>query len=336
MSDKKLRWGILSTAKIGIRAVIPAIQQSCNGEVVAMASRDATKANETAQSLGIPRAFASYEAMLASPDIDAVYNPLPNSLHKEWTIRAAEHGKHILCEKPFALNAGEVTAMIAAAKQNRVLLMEAFMYRFHPQFARIQDLIATGVIGKLKTIRIAFGFMLNRPNDIRIQKAMGGGALMDVGCYCVNMARLIAGAEPLRVQASLVWHANKEVDDSFAAVMEFPDDVLAVFDCSFRTDYTEWLQIQGTTGRIDVPRPVKPLLNPAEIFLRAGEKSDTLVTQTKIAAPAANHYQLMVEHFADAVLNGTPLAYPPELDHGNMRVIDALYEAAKTGRAVQV
>ena len=328
MPDQKLRWGILSTAKIARRAVIPAIQQSNNGIVAAIASRDANTAQEAAHALNIPRAFASYEAMLESPDIDAVYIPLPNHLHKEWTIRAAQHGKHILCEKPFALNVSEVDEMIAAAKQHRVLLMEAFMYRFHPQFARARELIAAGAIGKVQVIRSAFCYTMNRPNDIRAKKEMGGGALMDVGCYCVNMARLIAGTEPQRVQATMIQRPSDDVDDAFAGILYFPNDVLGIFDCSFRTDYTEWLQIQGTAGRLDIPRPIKPVA-PTEIILRTGEKSDAFATSTIISVPAANHYQLMVEHFADAVLNGTPLQYPPELDRNNMVVMDALFQAAK-------
>ena len=336
MADQKLRWGILSTAKIGVKAVIPAIQQSNNGVVAAIASRDPMRAQETAKALGIARAFGSYDAMLESSDIDAVYIPLPNSQHREWTIRAAERGKHILCEKPFALNAAQVDEMIAAAKQHRVLLMEAFMYRFHPQFAKLKSLIAAGAIGQVQTIRSAFCFLRNRPDDIRIKKETGGGALMDVGCYCVNMARLVTDAEPLQVQAGVVMHENKEVDDTFAAVMRFPGDVIAVFDCSFRTDYREWLQVQGTEGRLDVSRPIKPMNQPAEIILSRGEKADATFESTTYTAPAANHYQLMVEHFADAVLNGAPLRYPPELDRGNMRAIDALYESARNGRAVEI
>jgi D-xylose 1-dehydrogenase (NADP+, D-xylono-1,5-lactone-forming) len=336
MTDQKLRWGVLSTARIGINAVIPAIQQSSNGVVAAIASRDATRAQEVAKALNIPRAFGSYDALLESSDIDAVYIPLPNHMHHEWTIRAAERGKHILCEKPFALNAAQVDEMIAAAKQHHVLLMEAFMYRFHPQFAKLKALIAEGAIGKVQTIRSAFGFFLDRPNDIRIRKETGGGALMDVGCYCVNMARLVTDAEPLHAQAEVVLRESSGVDDSLAAIMRFPGDVIALFDCSFRTDYREWLQVQGTKGRLDVPRPVKPMSNPAEIILSRGEKTDAMFESISYTVPAANHYRLMVEHFADAVLNGAPLRYPPELDRGNMRVIDALYESARTGHAVQL
>ncbi len=330
MADKKLRWGILSTAKIGIKALIPAIQQSGNGVVAAIASRDARVAQETATSLGIPRAFGSYDALLESPEVDAVYIPLPNSLHKEWTIRAAERGKHVLCEKPFALNAAEVDEMIAAAKQRRVLLMEAFMYRFHPQFAQVAELIARGAIGALQVIRSAFCFRLDDLNNIRLRNDLGGGSLMDVGCYCVNMARLIAGAEPVEVQASAVIGEQSRVDETLTAILRFPNNVVAHFDSSFRTDYREWLDIQGAEGRLELPRPIKPGAVGGEIFLHHGD------TRKVLTSAPANHYQLMVEHFAAAVLSGTPLRYPPELDRGNLRVIDALYESARMGQTVNL
>lgn len=333
----KLRWGILSTAKIGIRAVIPAIQQSSNGIVAAMASRDAQTAQRIAQSLNIPRALGSYDALLDDPEIDAVYIPLPNHLHKEWSIRALARGKHVLCEKPFALNATDVDEMIAAARQYRRVLMEAFMYRFHPQFALAQKLIAEGAIGALKTIRAAFSFNISgRPNDIRLKKEMGGGALMDVGSYCVNMARLIAGAEPTAVHASAVFGAQTQVDETLAAVLHFPKDIVALFDCSFRTDYREWVQVQGEAGRLEIVRPVKPRTRPAEIIVSQGETGDAFATPITHSAPAANHYQLMVEHFSDCVLNGAALCFPPEDGRANMRVIDALYESARFGRVVQI
>jgi len=333
----KLRWGILSTAKIGIKQVIPAIQQSSNGGVAAIASRDAQTAQAVAKPLNIPRTPGSYDALLDDPEIDAIYIPLPNHLHKEWSIRALQRGKHVLCEKPFALNAADVDEMIAAAQQYRRVLMEAFMYRFHPQFALAQRLIAEGAIGAIKTIRSAFCFDISgRPNDIRLKKEMGGGALMDIGSYCVNMARLMTGAEPLAVQAHAVFGAQSRVDETLAAILHFPNDVIALFDCSFRTDYRESLQVQGTAGRLDIVRPVKPRTSPAEIIVHKGETGDALATPTRFTAPAANHYQLMVEHFADCVLNDKPLRFPPDEGRANMRVIDALYESARTGRQVVI
>ena len=333
----KLRWGILSTAKIGIRQVIPAIQQSSNGVVAAIASRDARTAQPVAASLNIPRALGSYDALLDDPEIDAIYIPLPNHLHKEWSIRALQRGKHVLCEKPLALNAAQVDEMIAAAQQYRRVLMEAFMYRFHPQFALAQKLIAAGAIGALKTIRSAFCFDISgRPNDIRLKKEMGGGALMDIGSYCVNMVRLMTGAEPIAVQAHAVFGAQTQVDETLAAILRFSNDIVALFDCSFRTAYRESLQLQGTAGRLDVVRPVKPRTSPAEIVVYKGETGDAFATPLEHTAPAANHYQLMVEHFADCALNGKPVQFPPEEGRANMRVIDALYESARTGRQVVI
>ncbi|HEX7586819.1 MAG TPA: Gfo/Idh/MocA family oxidoreductase [Anaerolineae bacterium] len=332
MTDRKLRWGILSTAKIGIKTVIPAIQQSGNGVVAAIASRDARAARETAQSLGIADSFGSYAALLESPDIDAVYNPLPNSLHKEWSIRAAEHGKHILCEKPFALNTAEVDEMIAAAKQHHVLLMEAFMYRFHPQIARVKELIASGAIGATQVIRSAFGFRLEDYANIRLNKTLGGGSVMDVGCYCVNVSRLIAGTEPTQVQANEVI-GQSQVDEAMAAILRFPHDVIAHFDSSFRTDYREWLAIQGSEGRMELERPFRSHAAGGEGKITLYRKDNTHEVFT---TRPVNQYTLMAEHFADAVLSGKPLQYPPELDRGNMRVIDALYESARTQNAVNL
>ena len=325
---KKLRWGILSTARIGMRTVIPAIQQSGNGVVAALASRDRSRAEEAARSLGIPHTFGSYEEMLGSDLIDAVYNPLPNSLHKEWSMRAAAQGKHILCEKPLALNAAEADEMIAAAAKNHVVLMEAFMYRFHPQFTTLKSLLSSGLVGKVQTIRSAFTFRLDDLNNIRLRPELGGGGLMDVGCYCVNMSRLVTGTEPVEVQANAVVGEKSGVDESLAGILRFPDGVMAMFDCGFRTAYREWLSIAGSDGRIDVPRPVKPGKERAEVLLVHEDGSVETLT-----APGANHTQLMVENFADAVLLGQPLAYTPEDSRANMRVIDALYESARTASA---
>ena len=332
MTIQKLRWGILSTAKIGTKTVIPALLQSGNGIVAAIASRDAHAALETARSLGISNSFGSYEALLESPDIDAVYNPLPNSLHKEWSIRAAEHGKHILCEKPLALNTAEVDEMIAAAKQYHVLLMEAFMYRFHPQIAQVRQLIASGAIGETQVIRSAFGFRLEDYNNIRLNKALGGGSVMDVGCYCVNVSRLIAGAEPMQVHASAVI-GRSQVDETLAAILRFPDNLIAHFDSSFRTDYREWLAVQGSEGRLELEHPFRSHAVGGKGSITLHRKDGT---HEVLTTPAVNQYQLMAEHFADAVLNGKPLQYPPELDRGNMRVIDALYESARTHKAVDL
>jgi predicted dehydrogenase len=329
----KLRWGILSTAKIGMRQVIPAIKQSRNGIAVAIASRDGDRALAAVRALGVPRAFGAYQDLLESDEIDAVYIPLPNSMHREWTIRAAECGKHILCEKPFALNLAETDEMIAAARQHNVVLMEAFMYRFHPQYARVRELIARGALGDLQMIRSAFCFRLDDLANIRLQKNLGGGSLMDVGCYCVNQARFIFDAEPRAVQARAVFGAQSQVDELFAGILHFPGDVLAHFDSGFRQSYREMLEIVGSRARIELARPIKPGMTGGVGTLtltRADDTSETIQTEP------VNHYQLMCEHFAEVVQKRAPLVYPPELDRGNMRVIDALYRAARSGKVEEV
>jgi predicted dehydrogenase len=331
MPDKKLRWGILSTAKIGLDSLVPAIRQSSNGEVAAIASRDKANAESTAARLSIPHAYGSYQALLESPEVDAVYNPLPDSMHREWSIRAAQSGKHVLCEKPFALNAAQVDEMIAAAKQHRVLLMEAFMYRFHPQYDQVRRLINQGAIGHVEVIRSAFCFRLENAANIRLNKELGGGALMDVGCYCLNVSRLIAGAEPAAVQATAALGKASQVDETFAAILRFPGDVIAHFDVSFRTDEREWADIQGSKGRIELTRPFKPGISvQGRLLLHHGNEHEEL------PVASANHYQLMVEHFADAALNGKPLRFSPEEGRMNMRVIDALYESAQLHREVAI
>ena len=333
--EKQIRWGVLSTAKIGLKAVIPAIGRSRNGVVAALASRSLQSARDAAATAGIPLAFGSYEDLLDSRDVDAVYIPLPNALHKEWTIRAAEHGKHVLCEKPLALNAGEAKEMIAAAQANHVLLMEAFMYRFHPQFAKLRTLIADGTIGELRVIRSAFGFGLQDSHNIRLNPELGGGALMDVGCYCVHMSRLVAGTEPDEVFAQAVTGATG-VDEAMTAILHFPHDVLAHFDCSFRTDYRESLEVQGTARRVDLARPIKPGFRAAEIYMRYDETNEAAPRSALITAAAANHYRLMVEYFAGAAIEGRTLNAETRDALCNMRVVDALYESARTGRQVAV
>ncbi len=327
-----LRWGILSTAHIG-QAVVPGIRQASNSVAMAVASRDLRAAQEFAQPFEIPLTFGSYEELLESPEVDAVYIPLPNHLHREWTIRAAEHGKHVLVEKPFAMNTAEVDEMIAAATANHVLLSEAFMYRYHSQFARVQELIAEGAIGAVRVVRSTFCYTMRGDRNIRRFPEMGGGALMDVGCYCINMSRLAARAEPVEVQASAIY-GETGIDVRLAAILRFPDDILAHFDCAFDTDYREWLEIQGTAGCLRVLRPIKPDTRPGEIWLDRNESGVLPPARTTITTPAGNHYRWMIERFADAALNGTPLPYPPEDGRANMRVVDAVAEAARTGKTV--
>ncbi|MBI5668301.1 MAG: Gfo/Idh/MocA family oxidoreductase [Chloroflexi bacterium] len=321
---RKIRWGILSTARIGRNSVIPAIRQSGNGEVVAVASRSLDRAQAFANEVNIPKAYGSYEAMIADPDIDAIYNPLPNSEHAAWSIRCAEAGKPVLCEKPFASDAPEAQQMTDAFTARGVLLAEAFMYRFHPQTVRLIELVRSGTIGMLTTITSAFTFTIRNEQDIRLDRALAGGALMDVGCYCVNISRLLAGEEPARAQAIARWGEASDVDETLAGVLEFPSGAVAHFDCGFRTFRTNFCDIRGTTGRIFV-EPVfnmEPTFEPV-IRLWRGEEYE------EIRVPAANHYTLMVEDFASALLNSRPPRYPAQDGVNTMRAIDMLYAAAR-------
>jgi predicted dehydrogenase len=215
MGKERIRWGVLSTANIGRVAVIPAIEASTNGELVAVASRDDERAGAFASALGIPRAHSSYEALLADNEVDALYIPLPNSMHLEWTAKAVAAGKHVLCEKPLALDEAECHEMAAAAQRAGVTLMEAFMYRFHPRTARVLELIQGDAIGPLRVVRSSFSFRLRNPDNIRMKPELGGGSLMDVGCYCVNVSRTLAGAEPVEVQAFASWGNHLDVSAAF-------------------------------------------------------------------------------------------------------------------------
>jgi predicted dehydrogenase len=321
MSKHKLRWGVLGTANIARVAVIPAIQHSSNGELVAVASRDASKAREFAAKLSIPVSYDSYEALLAATDIDAVYIPLPNSLHHAWTIKAAETGKHILCEKPLALNAAECVAMAEAARRYNVKLMEAFMYRFHPQTQKVLALLRSGVIGDVRLIHSAFTFRVTNPMNIRLQAELGGGSLMDVGCYCVNLSRTLAAQEPIEAQAYANWSASG-VDDQIVGSLRFANGLLAQFDCALSLQRREFYQVVGTEGMLDVPVAFLPGTN--DTIIRQQQGRDEIVH----TIAGDDEYRLMVEHFADCVLHDQPLRYPPSEAAANMRVIEALHHSA--------
>jgi len=295
---------------------------------LAVASRDEAKARTFAAEHGIPASYGSYEALLDDPDIDAVYNPLPNSLHKGWTVRAAEKGKHILCEKPLALNAEECREMAAAAAANGVKLMEAFMYRFHPRTEKIVAMARDGALGDLKQIRSSFTFLLDRPGDIRWDPELGGGALMDLGCYCVNVSRSLVGKEPAEVRA-MANFADSGVDKQMAGTLRFEDGLLAHFDCALTMERTEVYHLQGTEAHMRAMDAFLPGTDDAVIELF--DLEDNL---TPHVIPGVDEYQLMVEHFADCVLNDTAPRLSAEEAALNMRVIEALHESAKNDGAI--
>ena len=328
MSERRLRWGVISTSNIGRKAVNPAIRASCNGELLAVASRDEARARAFSEEEGVPVSYGSYEALLDDERIEAVYIPLPNSLHKEWTIRAAEKGKHVLCEKPLALDAAECREMEAAAAANGVKLMEAFMYRFHPRTEKVLEIVRSGAVGALKQIRSSFTFLLTRPDNIRWDPELGGGALMDVGCYCVNVSRTMAGREPVEVRAMANFR-SPGVDGQMAGTLRFEDGLLAHFDCALTMERTEVYHLMGTGGHLRIQNAFLPGTDDAII-----EQFDMEDNLTPLTVPGADEYRLMVEHFADCALNDRPVRYTPEEAALNMRVIEALYESARKEGAV--
>lgn len=323
----KLRWGVLGAANIARKAVIPAIQASSNGEVVAIASREQARAQEAADAANIADVYADYAALLASPTVDAVYIPLPNSEHYEWTIAAIEAGKHVLCEKPLALSAQQASEMAAAADRAGVVLAEAFMYRHHPLVQKVLELLHAGAIGELKLIRSTFSFGLVDDTNIRMSKELGGGALMDVGCYGVNLARLVTGAEPIGL-AAVAEYAPSGVDESFAGVLRFPNGVLAQFDVSIRAAGGPSYELIGTTGKIVVRQGFK-LAPDEEGEIQLHQHGDI----SRIFTDAVDQFQLMIEDFGKAVRGQRRLAYPASDAVGNMQAIDGLREAAARQQA---
>lgn len=318
MTDK-IRWGILSTANIARKRVVPAMLQCQYGVVAAVASRDLTVAQDFASEFNIPKAYGSYEDLLADPNIDAIYNPLPNSLHAAWSIKAAGAGKPTLCEKPLASSAAEAQSMVDAFAARGLLFAEAFMYRFHPQTRLVKQMLDDGLIGDLRLIQSAFSFTIADGGNIRLNKSLAGGALMDVGCYCVNLIRLMSGAEPVEVKAIAQFGADSAVDETLTGIMDM-GGIMAHFDCSLRAKQTHTYGLRGTTGRIVVEQAfTMPSDRATTVGLWEGEK------YREITVPPANSYTLMADDFAQALIDGRPPKYAPADGVANMAVIDRLY-----------
>jgi len=322
-----VRWGVLSTAKIGIDKVIPATAAAERCEVVAIASRDLGRARAAASELGIPRAFGSYEDLLADPDVDAVYNPLPNHLHAEWTIAAARAGKHVLCEKPLATTSADAERMIQACEAEGVLLMEAFMYRLHPTWEAVTSLVASGRIGELKTVQSWFSYFNDDPGDIRNLVETGGGALYDIGCYCVNLSRMLFGAEPERVGGSVLRDPVMGIDVLTSGILDF-GDVVATFTCSTRAEPDQRVHIYGTEGRISLEIPFNiPPDRPTRVSLTAGGDPPVRPETEVFTFDPANEYTIQAERFAAAILDGGQVPIPPSDAVGNLRVIEELFRS---------
>lgn len=324
-----LRWGILSTANIATEKVIPGIQKADRCEVAAIASRDPEQARRVADRLGIERAHGSYEALLADPDVDAVYIPLPNHLHAQWTEAAARAGKHVLCEKPLAMTAAEAERMVRVCQAEGVQLMEAFMYRLHPSWIAVRELVASGRIGRLIAVQSWFSYFNDDAANIRNIREFGGGALYDIGCYSVNLSRMLFDGEPTRVAASVTRDPVSGVDVLTSAILEFEAGV-ATFTCSTRTETDQRVQIYGTDGRISVGVPFNiPPDRPTQVFVTAGGDPPMAPATETLTFETADPYTVEAERFAAAVLDGTATPVPPEDAVANLRVIERIFAAAE-------
>jgi predicted dehydrogenase len=323
-----LRWGLLGTARIN-RMVIPPLRASLRNRLDAVASRTPRRADEYAREWGIARALGSYEALLADPAIDAVYVSLPNALHAEWSVRAVEAGKHVLCEKPLALSVTDVDAIAAAAAGSGRCVAEAFMYRHHPQSDLVIRLVQEGAIGEVRRMRGSFRFTHNRPEDARWLLEMGGGSLWDVGCYPVSFARMVMGAEPVEVTAEQVVGPTG-VDIAFSGLLRFPGDVIAQMDSSFSAPFHTGMEISGTTGTLIIRNPFKPGIGATVDLVDAQGRVQTL------AAADQELYSGEIEDLASAALDGTPPRISLADSRGNTAALVALLEAARTGQTVSL
>ncbi len=320
---EKVKWGILSTARIATQKVIPALQRSQFNEVVAIASRTLETAQRAAQAAGIPKTFGNYQELLEDETIQAIYNPLPNHLHLPWTIKALEAGKHVLCEKPIGLNADEAQTLLDASRRYPHLkVMEAFMYRFHPQWQRTKQLVEEGEIGDLKTIDTVFSYYNRDARDVRNQAAIGGGGLLDIGCYPISVSRWLFAQEPKAVRSWMEMDEQFGTDRLTSAILAFSTG-LATFTVSTQLYPYQRVQILGTKGRIEIEIPFNPPNDrPCRIWLRREKHEE------EIHFPLCDHYTLQGDAFAEAILRNKPVPTPLEDALANMRVIDAVRDAA--------
>ena len=328
---KKVRWGVIGAAKIALEKVIPAMQKSEFCEISAIASRNKEKAAKCANDLGINKFYASYDELINDAEIDAIYNPLPNHLHLEWTIKAAVAGKHILCEKPIGLNADEVRELIKVRDEASVKIQEAFMVRTHPKWLAVRDLIKSGKIGKLQTITGFFSYFNTDKSNIRNKLEMGGGALFDIGCYCINISRWIFESEPKRVSSLIERDSETAVDKLTSAILDFPNGH-ATFTCGTQIVPFQRMQFLGTTGRIEIQIPFNiPTENPTKVFIDDGsglfgESIETLEFEK------ANQYTIQGDLFSKAILENHEQAISLEDSFQNLAVIDAVFRSAKSNK----
>lgn len=324
-----VRWGLLGTAHIN-RRLIPAMRAARRSRVAAVASRDAARVAKYAAEWQIPTAHASYDALLRDPAIDAVYIPVPNALHVEWTLRALDAGKHVLCEKPLALSADDVDRVAAIAAARDRIVEEAFMFRHEPVIDRLLALLAEGAIGPVTTIASGFTYEQTRQDDVRLVPALGGGSLWDVGCYAVNIVRLVAGREPVE---AFGWATTGRtgVDESFTGLLRFPGDITATVYSSFRNSYRTWLEVGGRQGALRLAEPFKPGPHP-EIEIRRGLEAPRRVSLDG----SASLFVRLIEDFVAAALGDRPPVVTLTDSRGNAATLSALYASALTKRPVTI
>jgi predicted dehydrogenase len=329
-TDRKIRWGILGTARVATNRVLPGMRQCHLAEAVAIASRSLEKSRAAAEMSGIARAFGSYEELLADPEVEAVYIPLPNHLHVPWSIKAARAGKHVLCEKPIGLSAAEVDELIRVRDETGSKIGEAFMVRTHPRWLRVRELVRSGRIGRLRAISGYFTFPLGDVKNVRYAAEWGGGALMDIGCYQIHLSRMLFEEEPRRVAAVIDAHREKRVDLLTSMLLEFPSGH-GSFTCGFEVGFAQRMTLLGTRGRIDVDLPVAaPDSRPTCIQIDDGSGPFGAGTETE-EFPACNQYAIHIDTFSRAILDNLAAPLALEDSRANMRAIQAAFRSSRSG-----
>jgi predicted dehydrogenase len=329
--NKKVAWGVLGVANIAVKKVLPAMQQGEWCQIAAIASRDLKRAEQAAQELGINKAFGSYEELLADPEIEAVYNPLPNHLHVPWSIKAAEAGKHVLCEKPISITTPEAITLLKARDRTGMKIEEAFMVRTHPQWRKVIELIRTGKIGVVRSVMGYFSYFNRDPKNIRNIREYGGGALMDIGCYLIYTSRLIFGEEPTRVVANIERDPAMGTDILTSGILHFPSGQ-SVFTCSTQVAPYQRVQIVGTQGRIEVEIPFNaPPDKPCRIFRDEGGDLSGRSAEV-LEFDVCNQYTIQGDLFSQSIREGTESAVSLEGSVRNMAVIDAVFRSAESGK----
>ena len=327
--NKKVKWGVLGVASIAARKVIPGMQKGLWCEITGIASRELPRAARAAQDLGIPRAYGSYEDLIADPEIEAVYNPLPNHLHVPWSRKAAEAGKHVLCEKPIGLDANEVAELLGVRDRTGVKIGEAFMVKTHPQWLRVKELARNGTIGQLKSILTVFSYFNRDPGNVRHKPEWGGGGLLDIGCYPITLSRWIFGEEPRRVTGVVELDPEFATDRLASGVLEFSGGQ-SVFTCGTQTNYFQRMELLGTNGRLTVEIPFNaPNDRPTQITVADGMALYGGKVEIE-QIPTCDQYTIQGDAFSRAIRENSEVPVPLEDALANMKVIDAIFRSART------